>query len=130
MVCIKFSARPRILVVSPSISPMASKNVGIVSTEHKESSTERLDTSFAKKEHVGSTEITSKPDAQFDEIEASDDTGDSGNASDNGGRVKVGAEAALAGMSFDFGQSKVMRGRVLDLVSSSRFFRQRVCSGS
>jgi hypothetical protein len=121
MVRIKFSTHPRIPAISPSISLMASENVGIVSAEHKESSTERLDTSFAEKELVGSTEMTSKPDAQSDESKASDDTGDSGNASDNGGRVKVGAEAALARMSFDFGQSKVTKGCVSDLESSSCF---------
>jgi hypothetical protein len=121
MVRIKFSTHPRIPAISPSISLMASENVGIVSAEHKESSTERLDTSFAEKEPVGSTEMTSKLDAQSDESEASDDTGDSGNASDNGGRVKVGAEAALARMSFDFGQSKVTKGCVSDLESSSCF---------
>jgi hypothetical protein len=44
--------------------------------------------------------------------ETFDDTSDSGNASDDGGHVKIGAEATLAGISFDFGWSKVTRGRV------------------
>jgi hypothetical protein len=38
--------------------------------------------------------------------------------------VKIGAGAALAGMSFDFVWSKVMRSCVLGLESSSRFFPQ------
>jgi hypothetical protein len=53
---------------------------------------------------------------------ASDDTGDSGNASYNDSRVKIGVEAALAGMSYDFGRSKVMRGRISDLQNSFCFF--------
>jgi hypothetical protein len=53
---------------------------------------------------------------------ASDDTCDSGNASDNGGHVKIGAEAALASISYDFGWSKVTRGRVSDLENSIHFF--------
>jgi hypothetical protein len=35
--------------------------------------------------------------------------------------VKVGAEAALAGISFYFGQSKVTQGRISDLESSRCF---------
>jgi hypothetical protein len=34
--------------------------------------------------------------------------------------VKIGAEASLAGVSYDFGQSKVMRDRISDLENSSR----------
>jgi hypothetical protein len=52
----------------------------------------------------------------------SDDTSNSGNASDNDGRVKIGAEASLAGMNYDFGQSKVTRGCISDLKNSFHFF--------
>jgi hypothetical protein len=36
--------------------------------------------------------------------------------------VKIGMEAALVGMSYDFGWLKVMRGRISDLEHSSHFF--------
>jgi hypothetical protein len=36
--------------------------------------------------------------------------------------VKIGAEASLAGMNYDFGQSKVTRGRISDLKNSIHFF--------
>jgi hypothetical protein len=52
----------------------------------------------------------------------SDDSGDSGNTSDNGSHVKIGVEAALAGISFDFGPSKVTKGHISDLESSSHCF--------
>jgi hypothetical protein len=121
MVHIKFSARSCVPAISPSPSPMASEDVGIVSIVHKESSMKQLDAALVDEEPMASTEATSEQDAGSDESNASDDTGDSGNALDNGGHVKIGVEAALAGMSFHFGWSKVMRGHILDLESSSRF---------
>jgi hypothetical protein len=122
MVCIKFSSHPRVSTISPSISPMALEDADIVSVEHKESSTERLDMSLAREDPVNSTEVTSEPDAGSAKSEASIDSGDSGSTSDNGSHVKIGAEAALAGISFDFGPSKVTKGRISDLESSSRCF--------
>jgi hypothetical protein len=83
---------------------------------------ERLDAALVNEDPMASTEATSKQDVGSNESEASDDTGDCGNASDNGGRVKIGAEAALPGDSFDFGWSKVTRGRISYLESSSHFF--------
>jgi hypothetical protein len=71
---------------------------------------------------MASTEATSKWDTGFEDDNASDDTGDNGNASDNGGRVKIGAKAALAGMSYDFGRSKVTRGHISELENSFCFF--------
>jgi hypothetical protein len=67
-------------------------------------------------------EVTSEPDAGSTKSEVSDDSGDSGNTSDNGSRVKIGVEAALAGRSFDFGPSKVMKGRISHLKSASCCF--------
>jgi hypothetical protein len=122
MVRIKFSSRPHASTISPSISPMASKDADIVSVEHKESSTEQLDTSLAREDPAAPMEVTSEPDAGSAESKASDDSGDSGNTSENGSRVKIGAEAALAGISFDFGPSKVTKGCISNLESSSRCF--------
>jgi hypothetical protein len=51
---------------------------------------------------VTSMEASSEHDAGSDEENPSGDTGYSGNASDNGCHVKIGAEAALAVMSYDF----------------------------
>jgi hypothetical protein len=81
-----------------------------------------LDVALVDEEPMAPTEATLKQEVGSDESYTSDNTGDNGNASDNGGRVKIGAEADLAGMSFDFGRSKVMRGRILDVLSSYRFF--------
>jgi hypothetical protein len=36
--------------------------------------------------------------------------------------VKIGVEAALAGMSYDFGQSKVTRARITSLKNFARYF--------
>jgi hypothetical protein len=101
---------------------MASKEVANVSMGHKESSTEWSDVTLGDEERIVSTEVTSEPNARSKESDASGNTGDSGDALDNVGRVKIGADAALAGISFDFGRSKVMKGRVSDLESSSHFF--------
>jgi hypothetical protein len=122
MVRIKFSSRPRVSTIAPSISLMASEDADIFSLDHKESSIERLDTSLAREGPAASTEVTSELDVGSVESKASDDSGDSGNTSDNGSRVKIGAEDALAGISFDFGPLKVAKGRISDLESSSRCF--------
>jgi hypothetical protein len=122
MVQIIFSYHPRTSTSSPAFSSMASKDAANVSMGHKESSTERLDVTLGGEETIISTEVTSEPDGRSEESDASDDTDDSGDTSDNGGHVKIGADAALVGISFDFGRSKVTKGRISDLESSSRSF--------
>jgi hypothetical protein len=52
MVRIKFASHPRVPAISPSPSPMASKDVGIASAEHKESSTEWLNAALVDKEPI------------------------------------------------------------------------------
>jgi hypothetical protein len=89
---------------------------------YRESLTEQLDTTLADEQAIDSTEATSEWDVGSEDDNASDNTGDRGNASDNGGHVKIGAEAALADVSHDFGRSKVMRGRILYLKNSSCLF--------
>jgi hypothetical protein len=81
-----------------------------------------LDVTLGDEEHVVSMEVTSELDARSEESDASGDTSDSGDASDNGGRVMIGADAALAGISFNFGRSRVTKGCISDLESSSCFF--------
>jgi hypothetical protein len=122
MVRIKFFARPCVLVSSRSSSPMALEDVGVVSMELKESSTERLDAALVCEEPMASMEVTSEQDHGSDESNTSGDTGNSGNASDNIGCMKIRAEVALAGITFDFGRSKITRGHILDLEISFRFF--------
>jgi hypothetical protein len=122
MVHIKFTAHPQSPVVSASLSPVASEGVADVSTEHRVFSMEQLDTSLGNEQPVASTKVTSEPDVGSDESNAFDDADESGNVSDNGGHVKIGAEAALAGMCFYFGRLKVMKGRISDLENSSHFF--------
>jgi hypothetical protein len=121
MVHIKFSTCPCVPVGSPSPSLMASEDVDVVSAELKESLMERLVAALVCEEPMASTDVTSEHDVGSDECDMSGDTGDSGNASDNGGPVKIGVEDALAHISFDFGRSKVTRGRILNLKSSFHF---------
>jgi hypothetical protein len=122
MVRIKFCSHLRIPTASSTPSSMASEDVANVSMGHKESSMELLDATLGDEEPIVLMEVTSEPDARFEESDASGDTDNSGDASDNGGRVKIGADAALAGISFDFGRLKVTKGSISDLESSSRFF--------
>jgi hypothetical protein len=122
MVRIKFTARPRTPIVSPRFSPMDSETATNTSIEHRESSTEQPNTSFADGQAVSSTEVTSDQDVGFDEENTSRDTDDSGDTSDNGGYVKIGTEAALAGISYDFGLSKVKISRITSLKKSARYF--------
>jgi hypothetical protein len=43
-------------------------------------------------------------------------------ASDDSGCVKIGAEVALASMSYDFGQSKLTRAHITSLENSAHYF--------
>jgi hypothetical protein len=82
---------------------MASEDSGNVSVGRRGSSAEQPDTSLVDDQVIPSMEATSEQDAMSDEENPSEDTGDSENAFDDGSRVKIGAEAALAGVIFDFG---------------------------
>jgi hypothetical protein len=81
----------------------------------------RLNNSLADDQVITSTEATSEQDAGSDEENPSVDTGDSGNASNGGSHVKIGADAALAGVSYDFVQLKVTRARITSLENSVRY---------
>jgi hypothetical protein len=67
-------------------------------------------------------EATSEQGATSDEENPFGDTGDSGNVFDDGSRVKIGAEAALVGVSYDFERSIVTRGRITSLENSACYF--------
>jgi hypothetical protein len=54
MVHIKFSACPCVSIVSPGPSPMASKDIDVVSVERKESSTKQLEASLVEEDPAAS----------------------------------------------------------------------------
>jgi hypothetical protein len=58
---------------------------------------------------VTSTEAVSSREAEFDRKSRFGDSGDSETASDNSGCLKVAAAAALARITYDFGQSTMMK---------------------
>jgi hypothetical protein len=67
-------------------------------------------------------EATSEQNVVSDEENPPGDINDSGNASDDGSRVKIGAEATLASVSYDFGRSTVARARITSLENSTHYF--------
>jgi hypothetical protein len=101
---------------------MASEYAATIFTEQRESSAEQPDTSLVDEQFVTSTKATSEQDADSDEENPSGDTGDNSNISDNGGRVKIGAEAGLAGICYDFERSKITHARIASLENSTRYF--------
>jgi hypothetical protein len=103
MVHIKFTPHPRTPVVLPKFSLVASETAANASAGHRDSLAEQPDTTLVDDQAVTLTKVTSDQDARSDGKNPSRDTGDKGNASDNGGHVKIGAEDALSGISYDFG---------------------------
>jgi hypothetical protein len=77
MVRIKFSSRPRVAVSSPVFSPMAFEGSADAS---------KVDMgTVGEEEPIFSIGLTSEPDVGSEESDASGDTGNSGNASVDGG---------------------------------------------
>jgi hypothetical protein len=109
MVRIKFTAHPRTPVVSPKFGSMALDEALETSAKHKETSTKQLEESQGGQQVVVSTKTTLEQGAGFDQENQSEGSSDSEPASDNGDRMKIGAEAALAGISYDFGQSTITK---------------------
>jgi hypothetical protein len=95
---------------------------GDASVGRRGSSVEQPDTSLADDRVLTSTEATSEQDVASDEENPSGDMDNSGNASDDGSRVIIGAEAARAGVSYDFRQSKVTRAHITSLKNSAHYF--------
>jgi hypothetical protein len=81
---------------------MALEDSGDVSAGRTGSSDEQPDTYLADDQVITLMEATSEQDVVSDEENPSGDTDDRGNTSDDGSRVKIGVEAALVGMSYDF----------------------------
>jgi hypothetical protein len=103
-------------------APMALEDATMVSAEHREYSEEQLDASLVDGQAIVSTEATSEQDSESDDENPSGDIGENRNTSDNGGHMKIGAEAALAGLSYDFGWSKITQGHIASLGNSARYF--------
>jgi hypothetical protein len=79
---------------------------------------------MAGQQMVASTEAASEQDAEYNRGSQFGDSGDNETASDNSGRVKVAvaAAAALAGISYDFGQSTITKTHLGSLESNVRYF--------
>jgi hypothetical protein len=90
--------------------------------ERRESSAEQPKTSLTNEEVVVSAKVASEQGARSNEENPSDGYGDSENASGSGVCIKIGTEAALADVSYDFGQSTMMRAHVTSLESFTRYF--------
>jgi hypothetical protein len=90
--------------------------------EHRESLAEQPETSLANKQVVVSVEAASEHAIGSDRETSSNGFGDSKNTSDSSECVKIGAEAALADMSYDLGQSTMMNASVVSLQSLARYF--------
>jgi hypothetical protein len=95
--------------------------------EHRESSAEQPETSLSDKQVVVSVEVACEQGAGSVRENPFDGSCDRENTSDSGVHVKIGAEAALAGMSHGFGQSTMMKARVTSLESFALPF-ERICS--
>jgi hypothetical protein len=112
MVCIKFSAHPKIPVVSSELESMALDKAPKISTQQREASMERREESLTDQQRWASTEVHSLCDVESDRESQFGDSGDTGTASDNSGHMKVSAAAALTRISYDFGPSKVTKTRI------------------
>jgi hypothetical protein len=122
MVRIKFTTRPRTPVVSPKFASMALDNAPDVSMEQSETSSEQLEDSLVDQWKIALMKAASEQGAESNRESQFGGIGDSAIASDEGERVKVGAAAALAGISYDFGLSTIMRTHIGSLESYKCFF--------
>jgi hypothetical protein len=83
---------------------MASYEVLEAFAEHREASTEQSEESHEGQQAVFLMEATSENGAGSDQENRSDGSGGNETAFHNGGRVKIGAEATLGGIIYDFGK--------------------------
>jgi hypothetical protein len=119
MVHIKFTARPRPPIVLPKFAPVAWDDAIGVSTEQRESLAKQPKESLVGQQMVASTEVALEQDAESDQESQSSD---SKTASNNCERMKVGAAIALAGISYHFGLSTIMKTRLGSLESYTHYF--------
>jgi hypothetical protein len=122
MVHIKFTACPRTSVVSPKFVPMASKDAAKVSMERSETSAKQPEESLADEQMVISMEVASEQGPGFDQENQSKGSSDSETTSHNCEHIKIGAATTLAGISYDFGQSTIMKAHLASLESFAHYF--------
>jgi hypothetical protein len=83
--------------------------------ERKDSSADQPETSLADEQVVVSAEAVSEQSARSDGEDLSEGSSDSRNVSDSDKLVKIGVEAALASISYDFGQSTMTKAHLTSL---------------
>jgi hypothetical protein len=122
MVRVKFTAHPRTPIISPRFSPMALGNTPEVSVEQRESSAEQPEDSLVDQWTVASMEVSLLHQVASDRESQSRDSEEGESDSGIATRLKVAAEAALAGVTYDFGQSTTTKARLMFLRSNGHYF--------
>jgi hypothetical protein len=122
MVRIKFSACPRSPVVSPQFGSMTLDEALEASAECKETSTEELEESLGGQQVVGLTEASLSHEVAFDHESQLGDFKESESGSDTTTHLKVATVAALAGVTYDFGQSTMMKTCLVSLRNNGHYF--------
>jgi hypothetical protein len=92
------------------------------STEHREISTEQLEESQGGQQAVILTETALEQGARSDQENRSGGSSEDETIFDNGGRMKIGIEAALAGISYDFGKSGITKAHIASLENLAHYF--------
>jgi hypothetical protein len=92
------------------------------SVEHRETSTEQLEESQGGQQVIFLTEAASEQGAGSNQENQSDGSDSHETASDNDSRMKIGAEVALAGISYDFGKSGVTKVHIASLEGVAHYF--------
>jgi hypothetical protein len=113
---------PSPLHFSEPCLPASSYEVAEASTPQQEASTEQQEESLTDQQRGASTEAGSPCSAEIDRERQSGDSGDSETASNNSGHLKVSMVAALAGISYNFGPSKIMKTCIGSMESYARYF--------
>jgi hypothetical protein len=76
---------------------------------------------------MASTQAASTRGIESDRKSRSGNSGDSKTTFDNSGRMKVAVVAALAGISYDFGQSTITKTRLTSMESYTSYFPKGYC---
>jgi hypothetical protein len=122
MVRIKFTAHPKIPMVSSEPELMASDEVPEVFAEQLEASTPQAEKSLTDQQKGALTKTGSPCGVDSDCERWFDDSRDNETTSNNSGCLKVAAAAALAGISYDFGPSKIMKTHIGSMESYAHYF--------
>jgi hypothetical protein len=122
MVRIKFTTHPCTPAVSPKFGSMASDEAFKASVEHREISTEQLEISQGGQQATVSTETALEHGAGSDQENQSRGSGDDKTVSETGGHVRIGAEDALVGISYDFGKSGITKACIASLENLAHYF--------